>query len=334
MHRSIATVSLSGTLRQKLEAIAAAGFDGIELFENDFINFNGSAAELRAHRGRPRPVDRPVPAVPRLRGHARAQFRRSLERAERKFDLMQAMGAPLMLCCSNTSPLAIDDPDAARPRSCTNWPSAPRGAACASASRRWPGAARSIAVRPGLGHRAARRPSALGPDPRQLPHAVAAGRPGGHRRHPGEKIFFLQMADAPLLDMDVLQWARHHRSFPGQGEFDVDRLLRAGAARRLHRAAVAGDLQRRVPRDAEPPHRRRRDALAAYLESRRATGWRRPRPARDVAARRAVRPAAAAAARRRRFIEFAADAAAGAALGARCRAARLPRASAGTARRR
>lgn len=47
MRRSIATVSLSGTLRQKLEAIAAAGFDGIELFENDFINFNGTAAELR-----------------------------------------------------------------------------------------------------------------------------------------------------------------------------------------------------------------------------------------------------------------------------------------------
>jgi len=47
MHRSIATVSLSGTLRQKLEAIAAAGFDGIELFEPDFIQFSGGAAELR-----------------------------------------------------------------------------------------------------------------------------------------------------------------------------------------------------------------------------------------------------------------------------------------------
>lgn len=48
MHRSIATVSLSGTLRQKLEAIAAARFDGIELFENDFIQFAGSAKDLRA----------------------------------------------------------------------------------------------------------------------------------------------------------------------------------------------------------------------------------------------------------------------------------------------
>mgnify|MGYP003587920404 CR=1 FL=1 len=38
MRRSIATVSLSGTLRQKLEAIAAAGFNGFELFRADFIN--------------------------------------------------------------------------------------------------------------------------------------------------------------------------------------------------------------------------------------------------------------------------------------------------------
>ena len=53
MHRSIATVSLSGTLRQKLEAIAAAGFDGIELFEADFINFNGSAAELKSRADEP-----------------------------------------------------------------------------------------------------------------------------------------------------------------------------------------------------------------------------------------------------------------------------------------
>ena len=48
MRRAVATVSLSGTLRQKLEAIAAARFDGIELFENDFIHSAAPARELRA----------------------------------------------------------------------------------------------------------------------------------------------------------------------------------------------------------------------------------------------------------------------------------------------
>ena len=45
MRRSIATVSLSGTLPEKLEAIAFARFDGVEIFENDFLFFAGTARE-------------------------------------------------------------------------------------------------------------------------------------------------------------------------------------------------------------------------------------------------------------------------------------------------
>src|SRR5207237_3882735 len=88
MHRSIATVSLSGTLRQKLEAVAAARFDGIELFENDFIQFAGSATDVRAIAGDlGLSIDlyqpfRDFEAMPE------AAYRRSLDRAERKFDLM------------------------------------------------------------------------------------------------------------------------------------------------------------------------------------------------------------------------------------------------------
>ncbi len=40
--KSIATVSLSGTLPEKLEAAAAAGFDGVELFEHDLLTFDGT----------------------------------------------------------------------------------------------------------------------------------------------------------------------------------------------------------------------------------------------------------------------------------------------------
>ena len=47
------------------------------------------------------------------------------------------------------------------------------------------------------------------------------GDPAGLAAVPGEKIFFLQLADAPHMDMDVLQWSRHHRLFPGQGAFDL-----------------------------------------------------------------------------------------------------------------
>ncbi|MFU8778589.1 MAG: 3-keto-5-aminohexanoate cleavage protein, partial [Roseovarius sp.] len=46
MKTSIATVSVSGSLPEKLEAIAAAGFDGIEIFEQDFIAHDGAPREV------------------------------------------------------------------------------------------------------------------------------------------------------------------------------------------------------------------------------------------------------------------------------------------------
>ena len=49
---------------------------------------------------------------------------------------------------------------------------------------------------------------------------------------PAAKLLFVQLADAPRLAMDVLQWSRHHRVFPGQGSFDLteftSRVLAAG----------------------------------------------------------------------------------------------------------
>jgi 4-hydroxyphenylpyruvate dioxygenase len=41
------------------------------------------------------------------------------------------------------------------------------------------------------------------------------------RSIPRDKIFIVQVADAPLLDMDYLSWSRHFRNFPGQGELPL-----------------------------------------------------------------------------------------------------------------
>jgi 4-hydroxyphenylpyruvate dioxygenase len=45
---SIATCSLAGTLQEKLQAIAGAGFGGVEIFESDLVSFPGSPAEAAA----------------------------------------------------------------------------------------------------------------------------------------------------------------------------------------------------------------------------------------------------------------------------------------------
>ena len=111
MRRSIATVSMSGTLRDKLEAIAAARFDGYELFESDLLYDDASPAEvgaLAADLGLACELYQPFRD---FEGSDSAAFERSLERAERKFDVMHALGCRLMLVCSNTRA------DMPRPRS-------------------------------------------------------------------------------------------------------------------------------------------------------------------------------------------------------------------------
>lgn len=101
MRRSIATVSLSGTLPEKLEAAAAARFDAIEVFENDLLFFDGSAKGVR-HLASALGLDiclfepfRDFEGVPD------DLFQRNLDRIERKFDLMQELGTSLLLVCSN-----------------------------------------------------------------------------------------------------------------------------------------------------------------------------------------------------------------------------------------
>ena len=46
MKTSIATVSISGNFEEKLEAIAAAGFHGLEIFEQDFIAHDANPREV------------------------------------------------------------------------------------------------------------------------------------------------------------------------------------------------------------------------------------------------------------------------------------------------
>ena len=41
------------------------------------------------------------------------------------------------------------------------------------------------------------------------------------RSIPRDRIFLVQVADAPVLDMDPLSWSRHFRNFPGQGDLPV-----------------------------------------------------------------------------------------------------------------
>jgi|GEM_PF-3594009 len=54
--------------------------------------------------------------------------------------------------------------------------------------------------------------------------------PNTSRSIPGDKIFIVQLADAPLIDMDLLYWSRRFRNMPGEGDLPVVDFMRAVAA--------------------------------------------------------------------------------------------------------
>ena len=54
--------------------------------------------------------------------------------------------------------------------------------------------------------------------------------PASIRAIPGDRIFFVQLADAPAIDMDLLYWSRHYRNMPGEGDLDVASFMQAVAA--------------------------------------------------------------------------------------------------------
>jgi 4-hydroxyphenylpyruvate dioxygenase len=229
MKTSIATVSISGDFREKLAAIAGAGFDGVEIFETDFLAFDGTPAEVgRMVRDHGLEITLFQPFRD-FEGMPEPQRAKAFERAERKFDVMEELGTDLMLVCSNVSPSALGGIDrAAADFAELGERAAKHGIRVGYEALAW---GRHIndhrdaweivrrADHPAIGlildsfHTLARKIDI-----------------GTIRAIPGDRIFIVQLADAPLIDMDPLYWSRHFRNMPGEGDLPVTDFMRAVAA--------------------------------------------------------------------------------------------------------
>ncbi|MEV0171488.1 TIM barrel protein [Streptomyces sp. NPDC050803] len=243
MRTSIATVSLSGALTEKLTAAARAGFDGVEIFENDLLASPLAPEEIRsrcADLGLSIDLYQPMRDIEAVPAEV---FARNLRRARHKFELMRRLGTDTVLVCSSVSPQAVDDDDlAARQLAELADLAQDFGIRVAYEALAW---GRHVSTYDHAWRivESADHP-ALGTCLDSF-HILSRGSdPKGIEDIPGEKIFFLQLADAPLLGMDVLQWSRHHRCFPGQGGFDV-----TGLVRHVLRAGYDGPLSLEVFND-------------------------------------------------------------------------------------
>ena len=229
MKTSIATVSISGDLQEKLEAIAAAGFDGVEIFENDFLAYDRSPREVGQmvrDLGLEITLFQPFRDFEGLPDPQRAQV---MDRAERKFDLMADLGTDLMLVCSSVAPLALGGIDrAARDFHELGERAGRRGLRVGYEALAWGRHVNDHRDAWEIVRRADHANIGLILDSF---HTLARGiDPNSIRAIPGDKIFIVQLADAPRIDMDLLYWSRHFRNMPGEGDLAVTDFMRAVAA--------------------------------------------------------------------------------------------------------
>jgi 4-hydroxyphenylpyruvate dioxygenase len=224
MRTGIATVCLSGTLKEKMQACAIAGFDGIEIFEQDLVTSPLSPEDIRkmaADLGLGLDLYQPFRDFD---GVTPELLKANLRRAEAKFRLMSRLGMDTILVCSNVATATIDD-DALR--------------------------AAQLAELAGLagdhGVKVAYEALAWGKYVNDYEHAYRLVEMVDHpnlgtcldsfhilsrdwdtapiEALDPEKIFFVQVADAPKLSMDVLSWSRHYRVFPGEGQFELAKFM-------------------------------------------------------------------------------------------------------------
>jgi 4-hydroxyphenylpyruvate dioxygenase len=218
--RSIATVSLSGSLDEKLRAAASAGFDAVEIFENDLLSFNGSPRDVGQLC---RDLGLTICAFQPFRdfeGMGEPQRARNFARAERKFDLMGELGTDLLLICSNVSPASQGGIDrAAADFRALGERATTRDLRVGFEALAWGRHVNDYRDAWEIVRRADHPSIGIILDSF---HALAPSFPVTPIESiPADKIFLVQLADAPKLGLDVLSWSRHFRCFPGQGDLPV-----------------------------------------------------------------------------------------------------------------
>ncbi|HVW48856.1 MAG TPA: TIM barrel protein [Trinickia sp.] len=221
MQRSIATVSISGTLVEKLRAIHAAGFRCVEIFENDLLYYDGTPAEVRRIAD---DLDLRIVLYQPFRdfeGVSAEGLARNIERINRKFEVMHALGADRLLVCSNVSAETIaDDGLIVEQLGALAQHAQAAGVTACYEALAWGRHVNSY-------RHAWRLVDAVDHPNLTLAldsfHTLSIGDSLDELASiPGERIGFVQIADAPWMKMDVLEWSRHYRCFPGQGDFALD----------------------------------------------------------------------------------------------------------------
>jgi len=255
MKTCIATVSVPGNFREKITAISQAGFSAVELFEPDLAAFGGTAREaamlIRDH-GLEIAILQPFRDF-----EGRAELD-AFEEAERKFDLMGELGTNLVLVCSAVAAESVGDVgriiddfarlgDMAEARDLyVGYEALAWGRHVQDVAQAWDIV--NLCDHPNVG---------LILD--TFHTLIRKNDPEAIREIPGNRIFFVQIADAPAIEMDVLQLSRHYRTLPGKGDLEIDAVIQSILA-----TGYRGPMSLEIFHASSPPGSSDRIASESY----------------------------------------------------------------------
>lgn len=219
IRKSIATVTLNGSLTEKLDAAARSGFDGIELMRYDIGTYSPREVKLMAD-DRDIKIDVLQP-FREMEGIPSEHHVKNLQELNGTFDLMSDLGAELMLICSNASPSAIDDDTLSMEQlSEIAEKASSYGIKIGFEALSWGTFINRDFQAAALIKRASHQSLGIVLDSF---HSLAPNLDKRFELAPDIPIFYVQLSDAPVVDeIGLLEWSRHYRCLPGRGKLPLD----------------------------------------------------------------------------------------------------------------
>lgn len=241
MQLALTTSTLAGDLQEKLQAAAKAGFAGVELFEKDLLYSDKSASELQSLAKQLGLQLFTLQPFTDFEGLPQALRTKALERAQRKFQLMQELGIDTLVVTSSTAlqltadwqVLAADLAELADLAAQFQLRIAYEPLPWASQIKTIQQAFElvQLAQRPNLGLVLDSFSFfALKTELTSLSAALV------------ERLFIVQLADSPELTMDIQQLDKHFRCYAGQGILPIPALFK-----QLRSLGFAGLVSQKVP---------------------------------------------------------------------------------------
>ncbi len=222
---ALATTNVPGDLPQKLEQVAAAGFTGVELYETDLTGCSGSAedvGQLARSLGLDIEVLQPFHDFEGRHGAAR---KAAFARLDHKLDMMKALGARTLLIGTSTRPDAVSD-IAQITEDFRELAGRVERAGCRAALIALPWARHITTELQALEIVQAVDRPVFGLALNSFFSLAGGGQAARLRDIPGDRVFHVQLSDAPALDFDITRLKSHFSLLPGQGGLNLSSFVR------------------------------------------------------------------------------------------------------------